>query len=167
MRTPFLRSPLLARALLVGFITLGTLISPTTLGQPTELAHRATEARLGEAEVSVMVVRATEKGTIDPRLTSLKRQLEIMRFDGFDLLSHRHQDLSDGESMTVDVVGGSRVRVKLIDRTKAQARIRIELFRDNEQRFDSTVRINRNRTLLVGGTKQDDGVLVFPITVSY
>jgi len=168
MRTA-LRPSLVRRALLGAMLGLSLLVATpaVTLAQPTDKVQRTPEPRSGSVEVSVMVVHATDEGRVDPRLEKLKRQLEIMRFEGFELLSHSREDLSDGQATTVSVVGGNKVRVKLIDRTKSQARIRIELFRDNDKRFDTTVRINRNRTLLVGGPKHDDGVLVFPISVIY
>ena len=159
------------RILLVGLlavgITLGLGAPAASLAQPSDKVQRSPEPTSGKVEVSVMVVHATDKGEVDPRLESLKRQFEIMRFQGFKLLSHDREELADGQSMTVNMVGGNKVRIKLLDRTNAQARVRIELYRDNDKRLDTTVRINRNRIFLVGGPKHEDGVLVFPITVSY
>lgn len=163
VRRWMLRS-LFVASLVVGGIT----TTPTVaLAQQTDKVGRPPAPRSGKVEVSVMVVHATDQGRVDPRLEGLKRQFEIMRFEGFELLSNSRDDLSDGQATTVNVVGGSKVRVQLIDRTDAQARVRIELYRDNDKRLDTTIRINRNRTFLVGGPKHADGVLVFPISVTY
>ena len=157
------------RLLVMGLLTLGTLsgAEATSFAQPSDKVQRSPAPKTGKIEVSVRVVHATDEGEVDTRLESLKRQFEIMRFRGFKLLSHDREEISDGQSMTVNMVGGNKVRIKLIDRTNAQARVRIELFRDNDKRLDTTVRIPRNRIFLVGGPKHDEGVLVFPITVSY
>ncbi len=164
-------SPLtgLARLVLPGLLAVGLLAATPSLAQaqPTDKVQRTPTPKSAKVEVSVMVVHATDQGEVDPRLQGLKRQLEIMRFQGFQLLSHDRDNLDEGQATTVNVAGGNKVRVKLIDRTNAQARVRIELYRDNDKRLDTTVRINRNRTFLVGGPRHDNGVLVFPITVTY
>ncbi|MEO0605477.1 MAG: hypothetical protein AAF211_28865 [Myxococcota bacterium] len=165
--TSSFRRLLLTGILGLGLVALGFGAPSEGRAQPTDKVQRTPAPKSGKVEVSVMVVHATDKGEVDPRLEPLKRQLEIMRFEGFKLLSHDRDKLSDGQATTVSVVGGSKVRVKLIDRTNAQARVRIELYRDNDKRLDTTVRINRNRTFLVGGPKHQEGVLVFPITVTY
>ncbi|MEN0067600.1 MAG: hypothetical protein AAGA48_36045 [Myxococcota bacterium] len=159
---------MLARVCVAGLLALGLATAPTTSqAQPTDKVQPAPAPHTGKVEVSVMVVHATDAGQVDPRLESLKQQFKIMRFKGFNLMSTSTEKLSDGQSVQVNVTGGNKVRVRLLDRTPAQARIRIELYRDNDKRLDTTIRIPRNRTFLVGGPKHDDGLLVFPISVTY
>ena len=121
----------------------------------------------GKVQVDVMVVHATNSGQVDPRLQDLQRQLDHTRYTGFEVLSTSSEDLGQGQVANVTVVGGRKVKVRLIERTERQARVRIELYKGNEKKLDTTVSIPRGRTFLVAGPKYEEGVLIFPITVTY
>lgn len=121
----------------------------------------------GKVRVEVMVVHATHSGQVDPRLRNLQRQLDHTRYTGFEVLSTSTDALSPGQTAVVTVAGGRKVKVRLIERNSQQARVRIELYKGNEKKLDTTVSIPRNRTFLVAGPKFEEGVLIFPITVTY
>ena len=120
-----------------------------------------------KVQVDVMVVHATDSGQVDPRLRDLQRQLDQMRFTGFEVLSTSSDSLGEGQSTSVSVAGGRKVKVQLIEKDNRQARVRIQLFKGSDKKLDTTVTIPRDRTFLVGGPKYNDGVLIFPITVDY
>jgi hypothetical protein len=144
-------------------LTAGALVTPevATAQQP------ASQNDAGKVQIDVMVVHATNNGRVDPRLRDLQRQLDQMRFTGFEVLSTSSDSLAEGQVTTVSVAGGRKVKVRLIEKDNRQARVRIELYKGSEKKLDTTVTIPRDRTFLVGGPKFDEGVLIFPITVEY
>ncbi|HHO49867.1 MAG TPA: hypothetical protein ENK18_03115 [Deltaproteobacteria bacterium] len=142
-----------------------------TLGSPVITAHAQSgprpEEAAGKVRVEVMVVHATHSGRVDPRLRNLQRQLDHTRYTGFEVISTSSDSLSPGQLSVVSVAGGRKVKIRLIERNNQQARVRIELYKGNEKKLDTTVSIPRNRTFLVAGPKFEGGVLIFPITVTY
>ncbi len=105
---------------------------------------------------------------MDPQLRELQRQLDHTRYTGFKVLSTSTDGRAPGQApMVVTVEGGRKVKVRLIERSGNQSRVRIELYKGGERKLDTTVSIPRNRTFLVAGPKFDGGVLIFPISVNY
>lgn len=127
----------------------------------------AAQNEAGKVQIEVMVVHATNSGRVDPRLRDLQRQLDQMRFTGFEVLSTSSDSLAEGQNTTVNVAGGHKLKVRLIEKDARNARVRIELLKGNEKRLDTTVTIPRDRIFLVGGPKHDGGKLILPITVDY
>ncbi|MBX2797430.1 MAG: hypothetical protein KTR31_07180 [Myxococcales bacterium] len=126
-----------------------------------------TAENAGRVKIDVMVVHANNTQTVDPRLKGLQRQLSHFRYTGFSVLSTSSESLSQGQLATINVVGGRQMKIRFLERGAEQARVRIELFRDKEKKLDTTIAIRRGRTFLVAGPRYRDGVLMFPITVSY
>ena len=127
----------------------------------------AAQNEAGKVQIDVMVVHATNSGRVDPRLRDLQRQLDQMRFTGFEVLSTSSDSLAEGQNTTINVAGGHKLKVRLIEKDARSARVRIELHKGSEKRLDTTVTIPRDRTFLVGGPKHDGGKLILPITVDY
>lgn len=127
----------------------------------------AAQNQAGKVDLEVMVVHATNNGTVDPRLRDLQRQLEVMRFTGFKVLATSSDSLGEGQSSTVNVAGGRKLKVRLIEKDARKARVRIELYKGSDKKLDTTVTIPRDRAFLVMGPKHEGGTLIFPITVDY
>ena len=134
-------------------------------GRPGPGANGRGDARVGRASVSVMVVHANHSGRFDPRLEDIRKQLQGHGFTGAKVLSTDSGQLGPQQSITVNVEGGRKVKVTLISRGDTQSKIRIVMTRNNEKKLDTTVSLRNGRTFTVGGTKFQDGRLMFPITV--
>lgn len=118
-------------------------------------------------KVDVMVVYANNSGRVDPQLRDLQRQLEMLKFTGFEVLSTHSAQLAPNQEGVWNVEGGRKLQVTLLSKDEESARVQIELFKDNEKKTDTTITIRRGRTFLIGGPKYQDGNLIFPISVTY
>jgi hypothetical protein len=113
-----------------------------------------------------LVVHASNQGNrVDPRLQGLDRSR--FPYTAYKVLSSHTETVSQGQTATVSVVGGRKLRVAFVERNEQGAKVRIQLFVDNQKKVDTTVSLTQGRTFLVGGPNHDGGKLMFPITVSY
>lgn len=133
--------------------------APPAAGAKAPVANRV--------DVGVMVVYANNSGQVDPRLRGLQRQLEVMRFTGFQLLSQHDDTLGVNQTATFQVEGDRRVQITLLSRDEENAQIRVQVFKDNEKKADTTLTIKRGRTVPIGVGKYQDGSLILPVTVNY
>ena len=133
--------------------------------RPTKVTSR--KAAQGKVRVDALVVHATNGSEVDPRLRILKRKLAHLRYTGFTVLDSHTSTISPGQTATVSIVGGRRLRIGFLNRDDKQARVRIQLFKDNEKKLDTTVQMPRDKSFIVAGPSHKGGKLVFPITISY
>ncbi len=122
---------------------------------------------VGKVDVEVMIVHATNSGRVDPKLEALKRQLNFTKYSGFELISAHPAALAAGQESSVNIVGGRKLKVTMLERNADSAKVRIRLSKSSDVLLDTTVRIHRNRVFTVAGPKHDGGVLIFPVSVSY
>ena len=122
----------------------------------------------GRVSVEVMVVQATNKHQrVDAELRTVMQSLRHLRFTGFSVLSTNKVSVGDRGDASINVAGGRRLKVNLIEVDEKQAKLRFQLFKGDKKVMDTTVSIRRNRTFIVAGPKHEDGVLILPLTVRY
>ena len=144
-----------------------TLPGPCLAEGPRRAEVTPSDKARGKIRIDALVVHANQSGKVDPRLVQLQKTLSHLRFTGFSVLSSQTETVAQGQTATVTVAGGRRMRISFLDRDDEHARVRIQLFRDNEKKMDTTVQLPWNKVFVVGGPSHDGGKLVFPITVSY
>lgn len=125
------------------------------------------EPMAARTQVRVQVVHATNNGRVDPALKPLEAQLKFTKYTGFAQLSTAGAQLAEGGDTVVNVDATRRLRVELIERGPAQAKVRVRLTENGANLLDTTVSIPRDKTFIIGGPKYDGGVLILPVTVSY
>lgn len=119
-------------------------------------------------EVELMVVHATNAhDKVDPRLRPVLQHLRFLQFRGFSLLSLDEQHIAVGSGHTFSIVGERRVTIDVVERDPVQAKLRVRMFNDRGMFLDTTIRIHRHKSFMVGGPDHDDGKLLLPITVHY
>lgn len=114
----------------------------------------------------VLTVHATNSGRVDPRLRDLQRQLPPM-YTGFELLSTHTDQLGVNQSTSFPLEGGRRMKITLLTRGEESARARIEVFKGEEKKVDTTVTVPRGKTIVFGGFPYQEGKLVCPVSVTY
>jgi hypothetical protein len=122
----------------------------------------------GKVSVRLLVVAATDshKG-IDPRLQSLAKHLNFLRYQGYDLLNSYNASLGSDSDVTFTIEGGRRVTVNLLKKTPDKAQFRVQMFNQGGKLLDTTLSVNRNGTFIVAGPRYNDGILILPLQVSY
>lgn len=164
-------SSMVRRLALAGLLALGALSVPSdafaqAASRPAAGARAGDEAA-AKVKVDLMVVYANNTGKVDPRLRDLQRQLQMMKYTGYEVLSTHGAQLADGQSTSFAIEGGRKVEIRILSRDADEAKVQIEMYKGAEKKIDTTIRIHRNRTFLFAGPKYQDGVLIFPISVNY
>ncbi|MFT4626781.1 MAG: hypothetical protein ACI8PZ_005459 [Myxococcota bacterium] len=159
---------LLLTRLMVGLAALAVLSATPVVAWSQDAPSQASDPVSGKVDVRVRVVLANHAKDVDAELRSLMKQLTFTRFTGFKLLETYPASLAVGGDATFSLVGDRKLKVDLIERDAARAKIRIRLFGpDKDKVLDTTVSIPRNKSFVIGGPKLPDGALVLPVTVSY
>jgi hypothetical protein len=137
-------------------------------GRAPTAATPASRPVSGRVGVQIYVVHATDtESGIDPRLSALSSSFRYFKYKGYRLLSTQDADVSVGEDHSFPIEGGRRLKVTLIDRDDARARVRVEMSGDDGKLLDTTVSINRGGTFIVAGPRYKDGILMLPVRASY
>lgn len=122
----------------------------------------------GRARITVNVVHATDSESgVDPRLSSLASQFKYLKYKGYRLLSTQSADLAPGGDKDFSIEGGRTLRVSLVSKDEAHARVRVEIDGKRGKLIDTTVKINRDGTFIVAGPQYKDGILILPLRASY
>jgi hypothetical protein len=122
----------------------------------------------GRVAIQVMVVHATDSETgIDPRLKSLESSFRYFKYKGYRLLSTQSADIGVNDTQSFAIEGDRRLKVTLMSRDDARARVRVEMSNKDGKLLDTTVSINRDGTFIVAGPKYRDGILMLPLRASY
>lgn len=132
-------------------------------------AAQAAPLKANQVELSLLVVHATEDHSrVDPKLKSLSRYLQHMRYTGFELLDEHVSRLTVGSSQSFSIEDGRKLQVNLLSKDEKRARLRVQIHgAKGTKLLDSTLSVNRNGTAIFGGPKFKDGVLVLPVSAKY
>ena len=76
-------------------------------------------------------------------------------------------DLAPGGDKDFSIEGGRTLRVSLVSKDEAHARVRVEIDGKRGKLIDTTVKINRDGTFIVAGPQYKDGILILPLRASY
>jgi hypothetical protein len=141
--------------------------APLVAATPAAAEPAAAPAK-AKVEVELMVVHATNAhDRVDPRLQPVLQHLRFLQFKGFTLLSSEARPIAVGSGHTFPVVGDRRVTIDVVERDEAQVKLRVRMFNDKGLFLDTTIRIHRNKSFMVGGPDHDGGKLLLPITAQY
>lgn len=121
----------------------------------------------GKVDVEIMVVHATETGTVDARLKNVQQNLSHMNFKGFKLLDSESARLSPGGETTLNIVGNRRLRVTVLSRDARQAKVRIRMIKEGNKVLDTTVNIPKGRYFMIAGPRYQGGKLIIPVGVDF
>jgi hypothetical protein len=121
-----------------------------------------------KVEIELMVVHATNAhDRVDPRLQPVLQHLRFLQFKGFTLLSMDEKELSVGGSHTFSVAGDRSVVVDVVERDERQVKLRVRMSNERGMFLDTTIRIHRDKSFMIGGPDHDGGKLLLPITARY
>jgi hypothetical protein len=142
---------------------------PRTLQPRGETVRRAdvSSRAITQASVELWVVEARKTpGRTDVELQPFARELRSKGFQSFALRARVDSRLGIGELAQIPV-DQHRVEIRLLEISGDQARVRVRLARSGERTLEFTMTLPRNRTLLWGGPRTANGVMVLPITVRW
>ena len=119
-------------------------------------AQGAGSAAPAVVSVRVMVVHASQQGTIDPECRDLPRRLGPLKFGGLQLIQQRHLQLSMGERAAVALPGGREVRMLPVSIVKRRLFMNLEVPGQVNGQFS----LRPGRPLVLGGQRHQGGHLI-------
>ena len=146
-----------------------TLITPAFASSlDGELLAEKRSQTTSEVKIRVWTVHATNRSNgIGDGLERIEKHLKNLNYTGFSLLSKDGAVIAQKASRKFSVVGDKSVKVTVLDRNDARARVRVQVTSPKGKLLDTTVSVRRNGFFMVAGPTHDQGVLVLPIFARY
>jgi hypothetical protein len=132
----------------------------TSLVVATELAHA------GGVTVTIGSVLATDGGPqeFDSRLVAMKPQFDsLFRYSSYRLMKQERRLLDWGKGASFDIPGGRYLVVAPKELRDAKVSMQVMLLEGGRPLIDTSVALRDHGMLLLGGPKQQEGVLIIAI----
>ena len=116
-----------------------------------------------------MVVHATKQhNQWDAKVGQYRKYLQHLAYTGYTSLRNHSLVLAPNKVERIDLAGGRKVIVELLQRDERRARLRIQIIAPKGGKLlDSTMNVSRNASVIVAGPRYQDGILVLPMTARY
>ena len=117
-----------------------------------------------EVGIGVRVILASHQGTaMDARLQDIQKNLDTLNYSSYQLLQERSFLLAQGQSGQLPLAGNKELQVKLLQEQGGTAEIAVEILQGGKGIFKTTAKLKKGGTLLIGGPKHEEGVLILAI----
>lgn len=118
-----------------------------------------------EVGIGIRVILASHQAKgIDGRLQDIQKNLgTLFNYSSYQLLQERSFLLSAGQSDQLPLADNKELHIQLIQEQGGTAEIAVEILRGGKSIFKTTAKLKKGGTLLIGGPKHEDGVLILAI----
>jgi len=117
-----------------------------------------------EVGIGVRVILAShEEKAMDTRLQDIQKNLDTLNYSSYQLLQERSFLLAQGQSGQLPLAGNKELYVKLLHEEGGTAEIAVEILQGGKGIFKTTAKLKEGGTLLIGGPKYEEGVLILAI----
>ena len=120
-------------------------------------------------DLSVKTILASQKpGRNDPSLKRFQDELrDLFRYSSYELLSRDNLKLNGQDSGRISLPGNRSMKITSEGISGDRVTLQVEMFKDNRQIFQTTVRLLNDSEVTVGGPKHEDGNLLINIFASF
>ena len=118
-----------------------------------------------EVGIGIRVILASHQAKgIDGRLQDIQKNLgALFNYSSYQLLQERSFLLSAGQSDQLPLADNKELHIQLIQEQGGTAEIAVEILQGGRGIFKTTAKLKKGGTLLIGGPKHEDGVLILAI----
>jgi hypothetical protein len=129
----------------------------------------STSIALGQAQTRIRVIQASNIGhNIDPSLRDVYRELgSLFSFTSYRLLRDETLDLILNRPVTISAHPGRFMEVSLIGLRRDMAKLRIRVVREERDILNTEVRLLPGRTVLIGGPRHGEGVIIYAVSAHF
>jgi hypothetical protein len=126
-------------------------------------------AALAQVPVRMRVIQASNTGqNIDPSLNDVHRELgSLFSFTSYRLLREENLRLSPNQPVTITAHPGRSMEVTLVGLQRDAAKLRIRVIRERKDILDTQVRLSPGRTVLIGGPRHGEGVVIYAVSARF
>jgi hypothetical protein len=119
-----------------------------------------------EVGIGIRVILASHQAKgIDARLQDIQKNLgTLFNYSSYRLLQERSFLLAQGQVDQLPLAGKKELHIKLLQEQGGTAEIAVEILRGGRGIFKTTAKLKKGGTLLIGGPKHEEGVLILAIS---
>jgi hypothetical protein len=123
-----------------------------------------------QVQTRLRVIRASNVGAgFDPVLTDVHSQLgSLFNFTSYRLLRDESLSLSLNQPVSISAREGRiTIEINLVRLQKSFSELRIRVTREGKEILNTQVRLSPGRTVLIGGPKLREGVIIYAISARF
>jgi hypothetical protein len=124
---------------------------------------------LAQVPVRMRIIQASNAGqNIDPSLNDVHKELgSLFSFTSYRLLREETLRLSPNQPVTITAHPGRFLEVTLVGLQRDAARLKIRVIREGKDILDTQVRLSPGRTVLIGGPRHGEGVVIYAVSARF
>jgi hypothetical protein len=133
------------------------------------LVHFSTSIALGQVQTRLRVIQASNTGhNIDPSLRDMYRELgSLFNFTSYRLLRDETLDLTLNQPISISIHPGRLLEVSLVGLRRNLAKLKIRVVREGRDILLTEVRLPPERTVLIGGPRHGEGVIIYAVSARF
>jgi hypothetical protein len=124
---------------------------------------------LAQVHVRIRVIKASNVGqTIDPSLRDVYTDLgSLFNFTSYRLLRDDSLNLSPNQPVSIYPRPRIFMEVTLVGQHRSVVELRIRVVREGRDILSTQVRLSPKRTVLIGGPKLREGVIIYALSAKF
>ena len=124
---------------------------------------------LAQVPVRMRVIQASNVGqNVDSSLKDVHHELgSLFNFTSYRLLREENLRLSSNQPVTITAHPGRFMEVTLVGLQRDAAKLRIRVIREGKDILDTQVRLSPGRTVLIGGPRHGEGVVIYAVSARF
>jgi hypothetical protein len=129
-----------------------------------------TSVAFGQVQTRLRVIRASNVGqSIDPSLKELHDELKtLFSFTSYRLLRDEALNLSPNQPVSTSAREGRIIiEITLVGIHRGVAELRIKVVREGKDILNTQVRLSPGRTVLIGGPRLQEGVIIYAVSARF
>jgi hypothetical protein len=124
---------------------------------------------LAQVQTRIRAIKASNVGqTIDPSLRDVYSDLgSLFNFTSYQLLRDNSFSLSPNQPVSISPRPGILMEVTLVGQRAQVVELIIRVVRKGKETLNTQVRLSPRRTVLIGGPKLREGVIIYAIAANF
>ena len=129
----------------------------------------STSAVFAEVQTRVRIIEASNVGSsIDPSLRDIHDKLgKLFNFTSYRLIRDLNLNLTGNQPVEIPIHTGRSMEVTLFGEYLKTVELRIRIRRDGMDVLNTQVRLSHGRTVLIGGPKHGEGVIILAVSAQF
>jgi hypothetical protein len=122
-----------------------------------------------QVQTRIRVIQASNEGSsIDPALIGIHDQLgSLFSFTSYRLLKDETLSVFPNRPVQIPTHRGREIEITLIGHRRHMGEFRLRLKREGTDILNTQVRLFPGRTVLIGGPKHGEGVIILALSASF
>jgi hypothetical protein len=129
-----------------------------------------TSIAFGQVHTRLRVIRASNVGSnVDASLRDVHKDLgSLFSFTSYRLLRDENLNLSPNQPVSISAREGRIIiEITLVGLHRSVAELKIRVTREGKDILNTQIRLSPGRTVLIGGPKVRDGVIIYALSANF